>query len=105
MKNVIDYLALSIALISIAIIVYGTAVAVTQFVRSRMKNGALKIRKIRVDYGGYLLFGLELLIGADIIRTIVEPTYEELIILGGIVAIRTLLSVFLNKEIKELQSD
>jgi uncharacterized membrane protein len=30
---------------------------------------------------------------------------NELIILGGIVVVRTILSVFLNKEIKELETE
>jgi len=34
-----------------------------------------------------------------------EPTLNELAILGGIVVLRTVLSVFLNKEIKELEAE
>lgn len=34
-----------------------------------------------------------------------EPTLNELAILGGIVVLRTVLSVFLNKEIKELETE
>lgn len=35
-------------------------------------------------------------------KTVVDPTLDELAILGGVVVVRTVLSVFLNKEIKEL---
>ena len=61
------------------------------------------IRKLRAVFGTYLLLGLEFLIASDILKTVLEPTMNELIILGGIVVVRTILSVFLNKEIKELQ--
>lgn len=105
MRTIIDDISLLISLVSIAVIVYGTVLAVFQFIKHTITKKDPGIRKIRVDFGGYLLLGLELLIGADIIKTIIEPTYEELIILGGIVVIRTILSVFLNKEIKDLASD
>lgn len=60
------------------------------------------IRKIRAHFGSYLLLGLELLIAADILKTVVEPSYQELITLAGIVVLRTILAVFLNRELKEL---
>jgi len=104
MKIIIEYISQAIALVSIAIIVYGTILAIFKFVKSLIKKNPSGIRQIRADFGGYLLLGLELLIGADIIKTIVEPTYQELIILAGIVILRTILSVFLNREIKDIES-
>lgn len=44
-------------------------------------------------------------IASDILKTVLEPTLNELAILGGIVVLRTVLSVFLNKEIKELDTE
>lgn len=104
MKVILEYISQGIALVSIAIIIFGTILAVVQFIRSLINKNASGIRQIRADFGGYLLLGLELLIGADIIKTIVEPSYQELIILAGIVILRTILSVFLNKEIKDIES-
>ena len=53
---------------------------------------------IRLAY--YLLLSLEFLIAADIIDTIVQPGLEELAILGGIIAIRTVISLSMNWELK-----
>lgn len=52
-----------------------------------------------------LLLGLEFLIASDILKTVLEPTLNELAILGGIVVLRTILSVFLNREIKDLEAE
>lgn len=104
MKILIEYISQGIAFMSIAIIIYGTILAVILFIKNLINKEPSSIRKIRANFGGHLLLGLELLIGADIIKTIIEPTYEELIILSGIVVLRTILSVFLNKEIKDLDS-
>ncbi len=39
-----------------------------------------------------------MLIAGDVIRTIILPKLEEIAILGSIVAIRVVISFFLNKE-------
>lgn len=106
MKDILEYIAVGISICSIAMIVYGTIIAIISIVRNEFsKNKDQGIRSIRAEFGGYLLTGLELLIGADIIKTIVEPSYEELIVLAGIVGVRTLMSIFLNREIKELEEE
>lgn len=104
MNEILDLITKGISVSSILIIVYGTVVALIAIIRNEFsKNKYGNIRKIRAEFGSYLLLGLEVLIGADIIKTIVEPSYEELIILAGIVIVRTVMSVFLNREIKELE--
>lgn len=104
MVEIIEYISKGISILSLAVIVYGTAITVVAFLRNEFTTDKYSgIRKIRANFGSYLLLGLELLIGADILKTVVEPTYQELIILGGIVLLRTILSVFLNREIKELE--
>lgn len=92
------------------IVTYGALIAIISFIINELKRitGAYtptNIRKLRAVFGTYLLLGLEFLIASDILKTVLEPTMNELIILGGIVVVRTILSVFLNKEIKELETE
>ena len=55
---------------------------------------------LRRDLGRSILLGLEVLIVADIVRTIiVDPTLESVAVLGAIVIIRVLLSFSLEVEI------
>jgi uncharacterized membrane protein len=55
---------------------------------------------LRRDLGRCILLGLEVLIVADIVRTIiVDPTLESVAVLGAIVVIRILLSFSLEVEI------
>ena len=56
--------------------------------------------RLREGLGRALLLGLEVLIIADIIRTIiVDPSLESVVVLGLIVAIRILLSFSIEVEI------
>lgn len=56
---------------------------------------------IRIDFTNKLIFGLEFIIAADILATILAPSIEDVLLLGAIVAIRTVLSHFLLKEANE----
>lgn len=58
-------------------------------------------RQYRQDIGRAILLGLEVLVAADIIRTVaVTPTLDSVIVLGGIVLIRTFLSISLEVELE-----
>lgn len=103
----LNMLATIISVISLLIVSYGVVIGFIAFLCNEIKrfNGTYtinNIRQVRVNFGSYLLLGLEFLIASDILKTVVDPTLDELAILGGVVVVRTVLSVFLNKEIKEL---
>ena len=56
---------------------------------------------LRQAFGGTLLLGLEVLVAADLVRTIaVSPTLDNVLVLGLIVLIRTVLSFSLETEIE-----
>ena len=54
-----------------------------------------------VDLGVWLLIGLEFELGADIIRSAISPTWEQLGQLGAIAVIRTFLNYFLEKDVEK----
>ena len=88
-----------ISVVSVLIVVYGALAAVaalikTELFRLKSKYNVQRLRVIRADLGTYLLLALEVLIAADIIKSIIEPDLIDLGILAGIVTIRTVLSVF-----------
>lgn len=106
----LNLLATVISVVSLLIVTYGALVAFIAFITNELKRftgqySQVNIRRLRAELGTYLLLGLELLIASDILKTVLEPSLDELAILGGIVVLRTILSVFLNKEIKELDSE
>ncbi len=58
-------------------------------------------RRIRAYFGKSILMGLEILVAADLIRTVaVDPTWESAAGLGLIVLIRTFLSFSLEIEME-----
>ncbi len=87
----------------VVVIVWGTLIAIAEFIRletMRLKGGNICHSRelMRNHFGSYILLGLEFLIAADIVHTLMQPDLNELAGLGAIVAIRTVLSLFLNRE-------
>lgn len=105
----LDILSTGISIISLIIVIYGAIIAFCAFIHNETRRltgqySFTATRELRADLGTYLLLGLEFLIASDILKTVLEPSLNELAILGGVVILRTVLSIFLNKEIRELQS-
>jgi uncharacterized membrane protein len=97
-----EQIARGIEVLGIATLVSGLAIAVVRaaniLIHSGSGEGAYRI--VRTVFGRSILLGLELLVAADIIRTVaVEPSLENVGVLGLIVLIRTFLSFSLEVEI------
>jgi uncharacterized membrane protein len=66
----------------------------------RSAGGRRAYQALRESFGGVLLLSLEVLVAADLIRTVaVAPTVRSVAVLGLIVLIRTFLSFSLQVEI------
>lgn len=90
------------ALGALAMII-GFVIAVVLGTRSlrRSEGGAEAFSVLRNTLGSAILLGLEVLVAADLIRTITsKPSIEDAAILGIIVAIRTVLSMSIQIEIE-----
>ncbi len=97
------YLTITIGFIGVFIIVWGVVTGLKGFLLMKYHQGKESninqdIATLRRDLSSYLLFGLEFLLAADIVYTIMEPDLDEVMILGIIVLIRTVLTYSLSKE-------
>ena len=67
----------------------------------RSGDGRRAYQVLRESFGGVILLGIEILVAADLVRTVaVATTLENVVILGIIVLIRTVLSFSLEIEIE-----
>jgi uncharacterized membrane protein len=74
--------------------------AVLVFFERRASAGAKE--EIRLQLGRWLALALEFELAADILRTAVAPTWNEIGQLAAIVILRTVLNYFLQKEIDQV---
>ena len=59
--------------------------------------------EIRLQLGKSLALGLEFALGADILKTAVAPTIEDILLLAAIAALRTFLNYFLERELRQVE--
>jgi len=84
----------------VATMVIGALLATATAVRTVRADRPGTYRRFRQQLGRSILLGLELLVAADIIRTVaITPTLDSVLVLGLIVLIRTFLSFSLELEI------
>ncbi|MBD2461454.1 DUF1622 domain-containing protein [Oscillatoria sp. FACHB-1407] len=104
LKPIVGYLAAA-AEIAAAIVIgsavfRGIATYVQRLVIQGRQPGNI-IETIRLQLGEVLILGLEFTVASDILRTAVAPTRQDILNLGAIVLLRTLLNYFLELEIKQ----
>ena len=99
----IELTTLIIEVTAIVIIVVAIVYGLFNYVRDAFvrKERPQAYRTFKVRLGSGLLLGLEILVAADIIRTVaLEPSLENVAVLGLLVVIRTFLSWSLVVEIE-----
>ncbi len=94
--------ALCVGAVGLLIILYGVARGTVKLLVTEVRGSKTQDRNtLRMDLGYYLLLGLEFLVAADIIETLLAPGLEHVLVLGAIVLIRTVISISLNWELKQ----
>lgn len=101
--TVMDHVAQAFEALGALILVIGVLWSFILAARTlrRTGSGGTAYTALRRAFGGSLLLGLEILVAADLIRTVaVAPTLTNVLVLGLIVLIRTFLSFSLETEIE-----
>lgn len=84
----------------VAVLVLGIGLVIGYAAVRVMRHAQGVYSQFRQQLGRVILLGLELLVAADIIRTVaVTPTLESVAVLGVIVLVRTFLSFSLEVEL------
>lgn len=96
MQNVVMFFELA----GVTVIVAGFLLSLHRGIRHhRLDSAGFEI--LRATFGRSILLGLEVLIAADLVRTLaVELTLGSLAILGTLIGIRTVLALSLEVEIE-----
>lgn len=106
----LEYAAAAIDLFAVVVLLIGGVRFVIGFVGAELKFGddLRRVRGIngeRVELGRYILAGLELLIVSDIIHTALSLAMADLVFLGLLVVIRSIISFFLDRELAEVKKE
>jgi uncharacterized membrane protein len=98
----IQYLAVGVEIAAAMIIGLAAFEAIVRALPLFMRRGISQQAKveIRLALGRWLALGLEFALAADILRTAISPTWQDIGQLAAIAVLRTALNFFLEREIE-----
>jgi uncharacterized membrane protein len=92
-REVIEGSALGLELLAVVVIVIAVVFGTVHFLLRIRRQSGDAYQRYKTHLGKALLLGLEFLVAADIIRTVaLDPTMEDVLMLGLLVIVRTFLS-------------
>ena len=98
-NNIFFWVAWFFELVGAIIIIVGALICTIKYVKSIIKNKKVPLKMMLANQ---LALGLEFMIAAEILKTIITTnrSKEELLMLGAIVALRAALSILIHWELK-----
>lgn len=104
LKELAKYTALGVEAIAVMVIAFGAVEAAVRGiaeVAGIATRGQRWRRDLFVRFGRWLLFGLQFALAADIVRTVIAPSWNDIGQLAAIAVIRTFLNHFLERDLEE----
>jgi len=105
-SEIASYIALVIEAGAVLVVAFGAiqALAGVMVVVLRRSADEMEGRQIWIRFATWILLALEFALAADLVRTAVAPTWDDIAKLAVIASIRTMLNYFLAKDIAEFDS-
>ena len=107
--HALEWAVVAIDVVACLILLIGGIRFIVGFARAEIaRDDVIRVRGVnreRVELGRYILGGLELLIVSDIIHTALSLAMIDLIFLGLLVVIRSLISYFLDRELEQVKKE
>jgi uncharacterized membrane protein len=100
-KRIAGHIAFGVEVVAALIIAYGAAEAVIGLLRPARFRPLGGKKLVWHRFGMWLILGLEFMLAADIVRTAIAPTWEQIGQLAAIAIIRTFLNYFLERDIEK----
>lgn len=101
LADALEYFAIFLDIVGVLLIVYGSLLAFFGLINIELRHPKKfhsyeHEKRILIQK---LIFGLDFFVSADLLRLVAAPSITEVLTIGAIVAIRTVLSYSLSREI------
>jgi len=104
MRLVIGYAVPVVEACGAVVVMMGVGRAILRYVRSFAAQGPLHTASLRLQLGQSMVMGLEFQVAADILRTALRPTLNDMVLLAALIGVRTVLNYLLERELRGLST-
>lgn len=105
LEQIIRWLKFTADSASAILIGIGIVLALYNLFRTFLDASVKNFQKTRLTLARFLILALEFQLASDILGTAISPTWNELGQLAVIATIRTILNIFLTREMKEEENE
>ena len=101
LNSIAGIVALTLQAVSLLMVSIGAVVALARIVIPLLSRDAThgRLRAAWLTLARWLLLGLEFMLAADIVDTVISPGWEDIGQLAAIAAVRTFLNFFLERDL------
>jgi len=86
------------------VIVIEVARTIVVYVISYVRRAGRNIAGLRIRLGQSMVMGLEFQVAADILKTALAPTWNDILLLAALIALRTVLNYLMEAELEKLDA-
>lgn len=104
-QTIASYVGLMLESMVVITVAIGSLEALYRIVRAFLVDRAddWNRRAVWLRFAGWILISLEFALGADIVRSAIAPSWDDVGKLGAIAVIRTFLGFFLGKDLETVE--
>jgi uncharacterized membrane protein len=102
LRTLVEYFVIIVEACGAIVIMMGVSRSIVQYIRSFFGHITLTIRQVRFKLGQSMVMGLEFQVAADILKTSLSPTWNDILLLAALIGLRTLLNYLLERELEML---
>ena len=105
-----EWIVVAVEIFAIGILLIGLVRFLVDFAAGETTRGdplarTHRMNRGRMELGRHIQAALEVFIVSDIMRTVLHFTLENILLLGGLVLIRSAISFFLERELRHLKEE
>jgi uncharacterized membrane protein len=105
MIEVIGYVVPAVEACGALVIVIEVIRTLIRYLVACFKPECLILSTLRIQLGQAMVMGIEFQVAADILKTALAPTWNDVLFLAALIAMRTVLNYLLERELATLDGD
>lgn len=103
-QYVLDYIIIGVEAAGVLVILLAVGRTAVRYVINFFSPETVNIPTLRLSLGQSMVMALEFQVAADILKTALSPSWNDIILLAALIGLRTLLNYLLEQELEHLSS-
>jgi uncharacterized membrane protein len=105
LRTAIGYVVPLVEACGALVIVIEVVRTIIQYLLLCVRRECAEVRLLRIRLGQAMVMGIEFQVAADVLKTALAPTWNDILLLAALIALRTVLNYLLERELQALNAD